>query len=542
MPYPLLHPSDDRPPPFTLTADQFRSQFPEGEHVELKAGIGRGQIESSASAFMNASGGLIFVGVTDDGRIRGRPLDPGTRDDLHQRLRTIVGAAQYEITALDVDGTEVTVVRVWPLEEGFAQLSDGRVLIRNGTRDDALMGTDLARFIGERAGLLSRAERRMTPWSKDEADPTLAERLERARGWQSWNARRLAETHGLAKDGRLTVAGALFLRPDHHQEIGRTAIDVLRFPSDDGQDYDLRRSFEGPADDQIRNVRDFVLELVGFHTAFAGVDRVEIPRLPERAIREALVNAVSHRDYARTGSSIAVELRPGTLTVRSPGGLPPGVTVEGLREAQVSRNPVVAELLRNYHLGEQRGQGIDLIQDHMRDAMLQPPAFVDRGDRFDVVLPLMGTVSVEEQAWVRVLTSNGDLRSGDQVVLVHATRGERLTNGRVQLLLGIGERDAREALQRLVKAGLLLREGERAGTSYVLAPKKRQRVDAGLSETDVRAIILDLLEEQGVVTNADVRRAANVDRQIALRRLEELLDEGTILREGERRGTRYRLA
>lgn len=228
--------------------------------------------------------------------------------------------------------------------------------------------------------------------------------------------------------------------------------------------------------------------------------------------------------------------------MRSPGGLPPGVSVEGLREAQVSRNPAIAELLRYYRLAEQRGQGIDLIQDEMRDATLQPPRFTDLGDRFDVELPLAGTVSIDERAWVRVLTSDGRLHSGDQVVLVHATRGERLTNGRVQQLLGVSERGARESLQRLVAAGLLLREGQRGGTSYILTPDERRRVTAGLSETDVRTIILDLLREQETITNSDVRRAANLDRPAALRQLELLLEEGVIVREGERRGTRYRRA
>ncbi|MGE4425062.1 MAG: ATP-binding protein [Solirubrobacteraceae bacterium] len=541
MPYPLLHPSDTRPRPLSLSSTEFGREFRESEYVEFKSGIGTGQVESSAVAFMNTRGGLIFVGVTDNGEVRGRTLDAGTQDDIHQRMRTIVTGSRYAIEPLDVDGIEVTVVRVWPLEEGFAQLANGRVLTRNGTRDDPLLGNALARFIGERAGMLSRAERRLTPWAKDDADGELATRLEQAKGWQSWSALQLAERNGLAKEGRLTIAGALFLRRDHHLEIGRSTIELLRFATDDGNDYDLRRTVEGAIDDQLRDAGDFVLELLGFHTAFSGVERVEIPRLPERVVREALVNAVAHRDYSREGSSIVVELRPSALVIRSPGGLPPGVTVDGLREAQVSRNPVVADLLRHYRLAEQRGQGIDLIQDEMRDAMLRPPAFRDHGDRFDVELPLAGTVSIEERAWVRALTTQGRLHAGDQVVLVHATRGERLTNGRVQALLGIGEREARGVLRRLVDAGLLHREGDRGGTSYLLAPDERRRVRAGLSDADVRDVILDLLRDQAVVTNADVRRVANVDRQTALRQLERLLEEGAIVREGERRGTRYRI-
>lgn len=540
MSFPLLHPSDGRPLTFSMAREEFAREYVETQHVEFKAGTGHRQIHETATAFANHEGGLVFVGVRDDGTIRGRALDPGTTDDLTRELREIGGSPRFALEELDVEGRAVVVVRVWELEEGFAQTSDGRVLRRNGTRDDALYGTELMRFLAERSGRSGSVERRATRWSSEDADPALVDRMERARGWKDWRSRGLADKVGLVRDGCLTTAGALLLRQDPELELGRAYVELVRFPDDDGQDYDLRRDFRGPIDDQLRSCATVVSELIGFHTAFRGVDRIEIPRLPERVVREVLANAVGHRDYARAGSCISVELRPGSLVVRSPGGLPAGVTTDNLREAQFSRNPTLLESLHQYDLAEQRGRGIDLVEDQMRDAMLDRPRFEDVGDRFDVRLSFASTVTLEERAWVRVLTEQGRLRPGDQVVLVAATRGDQLTNARVQSLLACAERPARAALKRLTDAGLLQRHGDRGSTRYVLAPDHERRVSRGLSSDDVLALVLRLVDEQGTVQNADVRHAAGVDRQEALRAFESLVHRGVLERVGERRGTRYR--
>lgn len=540
MSFPLFHPRDDRPLPLTLEADRFAAGFEESDYVELKSGLGGKPLQESIVAFANRDGGVVVIGVEPTGRRKGRRLDSGTRDTIHEVVRTINGShPRYELHELDVDGVPVTVVQVWELEEGFAQTANGRVLRRRGTRDDALIGEQLGRFVTERAGRRGSAESRSTSWTLDDADADLVRRMETARGWKDWRALRLAERIGLARDDRLTVAGALLLRPDADRELGRAYVEVLRFPSDSGEDHDLRRDFRGALAEQLRAAGDFVLELVGFHTAFRGMERVEIPRLPERVVREVLANAVAHRDYGRSGSSTVVELRPLSLTVRSPGGLPPGVTVDGLRDAQASRNPVLLDALRHFDLAEQRGRGIDLVQDEMQAAMLEAPQFVDRRSRFDVTLSLSSTVTLEERAGIRVLTERGDLRPGDPVALLEATRGGRLTNARVQELVGCTEREARAALARLVQAGLLVRHGHRGSTTYALAPEQERRVSRGLSSADVEALALRVSRERGRVRNADVRDAAGVDRAEALRALDALVARGRLVRTGRGRGTHY---
>jgi ATP-dependent DNA helicase RecG len=514
--------------------------YEESAFVEFKTGVGTKTVAESAVALANQEGGLVFFGVRDDGVLTGKQAGASLEDKIHDAMRTVEGRPRYDVFRLDVDGYALPVLAVWPLEEGVAQTADGRVLVRDGTRDVPLMGNRLVTFITARATRRHLVERQPTDWRVEDADPTLVEHLEHVRGWRDWQDRRLGDRVGFCSDGRLTIAGAMFLRHDPEIRLGRVFTEILRFSDDEALEYDLRREITGTAAEQLLTVEAIVRELVGFEMAFRDARRVEIPRLPARVIRETIANAIAHRSYEQAGSCISVEIRPGLVRVLSPGGLPAGVTVEDLRQAQVSRNPVILEQLRLSDLAEQRGMGIDVIEDQMQAAMLDRPRFVDRGHRFDVELPLHSTVSLDERAWVRVLTEENRLRAGDAVLLVQATRGEELTNARAQDLIGASERHARLALQRLCDAGLLVRRGARGGTTYLLAPDHLERVESGLDDDALDGLIINLTVERGSVTNADVRAAARIDRATALAAFDRLVGAGKLVREGERRGTKYR--
>jgi len=106
-----------------------------------------------------------------------------------------------------------------------------------------------------------------------------------------------------------------------------------------------------------------------------GVTRQDIPEYPEVAVREAIVNAVAHRDYSHfvRGSHIQVRMFADRLEVQNPGGLYGGVTVDELKEGQSTRNLLLVQLMEDVHLVEDRGSGIDAMLDAMQKANLQPP-------------------------------------------------------------------------------------------------------------------------------------------------------------------------
>ena len=528
-----------------MSGAQFREAFgSESEHVEWKAGAGSKPIQQTVVAFSNADGGVILIGVRDDGTVVGREPTPGLRDDLHRALREIHNPGRYEIHALDVDGTAITVLAIARRVEGVAQTPDGRVLLARGTRKEPLFGGELQRLLNERS--LGRFDHSSTEVPFEAASRERIDRLCRAYDWAE-DSERVArmEERGLltlaAGTPMLTVAGALCLLDDPQRHIGKTYVEVVRFPAGESS-YDRRERIEGSVDTQVARAAELVAEELGSELVVLGLRRHQLPRIPLRVLREAIANAVAHRSYEQAGRAVQIELRPDSVKIVSPGGLPEPVTERNIRDTRAARNTTVIDVLRRLQLAEDAGLGIDLIEDLMRDELLDPPRFRDTGHSVEATLPIRSTVTAVERAWVREIQNRGAILPADRILLVHAARGERLTNARARALLATDPLAARAALRRLRDAGFLRQEGRRSGTAYVLEGSLAPPAGLRLSPPELRRLVLDLARERHAIANAHVRERTGLDRVEALRILDQLLREGLLRRTGTRRGTRYVLA
>jgi len=542
--YPLFHPENSEPTPLLLSVAEFHDAFPgEGIHVEFKRGVSESRAQEAAVAFSNASGGVYIVGVTPDGHIHGVDKPGEAAKDLHQALRDVRNCGRYEVHELVVGDRTVLVVAIARRHEGFAQTSSGVVLMRKGASNVALLGDELSRFLSRRS--FQRFEITPTSAPLNAASDEALQRLASAYGWPPDPDQRIdyliEEGFVVSDHGQLllTVAGAILLLDDPSTVGGRPYIDLRRYGNDD-PDPDKTWQIKGPIDAQIETATRSILDELGVVSAVVGVQRVEMPKIPPRVIREALANAVSHRSYESAGSAVRVDLTPSHVSVTSPGGLPEPVTLANLRYQQAARNDRVLGALRRLGLAEDLGKGIDRMQDDMADELLQPPEFHDDGSFFSVTLRVGGVVTNRERAWVRSLIRDGRLDARAGIVVVEVARRGSVTNSDVRSLLSIDSVEARAILQTLIDSGVLVRRGERSGSAYHIAPTLG--VPAGIRHTDAEIddVIIGLAQ-QGALTNATVRDRTGLDRQAALGALQRLVDSGRLVRTGERRGTRYEL-
>ena len=214
------------------------------------------------------------------------------------------------------------------------------------------------------------------------------------------------------------------------------------------------------------------------------------------------------------------------------------MTVDNIREANAARNITTISLLRRFGLAEDQGRGIDVMQDTMAEEMLDPPRFTDNGHEVTVTLPLRSTVAPAERAGSASWSIVGTLAGPDRIALVHAARGEVLTNARVRQLLGVDRTAATDVLGRLRYEGLLEQRGQRAERPTACRGSLRPPAGLRLTDTDLRDLVVELAAA-GPIANADVRAATGLDRAATLVLLEQLLAEGRLVRTGNRRGTRY---
>lgn len=420
------------------------------------------------------------------------------------------------------------------------QTSGGAILVRRGASNVALLGEDLSRFIARRA--FQRFEITPTESTLETADRVLIARLARAFGWPDDDdlPDRLEEHGFVATDDSrqvLTVVGGVLLLVDPQVIGGRPYVDIRRYTADE-PDPDKTWQIRGPADAQVEQATKTIVDEIGSVSAIVGVQRVEMPKLPSRVIREAVANAVAHRSYEHAGSAIRVDLHATHVTITSPGGLPEPVTLDNLRFQQSARNDRLLGALRRLGLAEDLGKGIDRMQDDMADELLQPPEFADDGSFFSVTLRVGGAVTARERAWVRNLVQQGRLDGRAAMVVVAVARDGSITNSAVRSLLNVDSVQARSLLQSLVSVGVLIRRGERGGAEYNIAPDLG--VPARIRHTDEELDQVAIsMAHIGPVTNALLRERTGLDRQNALKVLQRLVDRGQLRQVGSRRGARY---
>lgn len=522
----------------TYTKEEFHALVRmETSTLELKTGAGQG-LQDVLVAFSNTDGGVILIGVDDDRKIVGRRLDQATDDRIHQAAAAAHDVGRYEIREIVADGKPVVAIDVKRREEGFSQTSDGRILVRRGGRNEALIGPAAWEFLSGRT--LRRFEHADSGLPLSAAQEERVAEVAQIYQWPDEDLDRVARLRerGLVVNDNLTIAGALFLTdPRASMNLTKVGIEIRRYPTEGGE-YDRRVVFDGPLQDEVRFATRFIVDELGSDLVVAGIYRYDLPRLPEVVVRETLANAVAHRSYEQNRAMILVELRPDRVVVTSPGPLPEPVTVQTIRQAQAARNPDIIAVLRFFSLAEDAGRGVDVIEDTMQAALLDPPTFEEVTGFVRVTLPLHGPITSRERAWIADLERRGQIAGSDRLLLVHAARGERLTNERARTILGLDSVNARQSLQRLRDAGLLRQFGERRATRYALAEAVAPPAVYRMSPTEIEDLVVERAG-RAPISNETVRELTGLTREQALALLRFLVSQGRLIASGSRRGTRY---
>ncbi len=268
---------------------------------------------------------------------------------------------------------------------------------------------------------------------------------------------------------RPTLTGMLFFGRDPGRFYPSFTITFLHFagPSAAGVDpngplYLDNREFRGALPAMIDAARSTIFDKLSKQARMNGFVRQDVADYPELAYREAIVNAIGHRDYGLEGRFIQVRLFTDRLEVQSPGGLGGNLTVENMVYEQYTRNPHIMRLLEHHGYVEQRGLGVDRMIHAMSGANLPPPTFEDRGTSFWVTLKA-GTATLPLADLYRMGLSERQARAM-QYLHSHG----RITNRQYQTEFGVSERTALYDLQGLVDAGLVLPLSSGRGRHYIL--------------------------------------------------------------------------
>jgi ATP-dependent DNA helicase RecG len=528
-----------------LTSDEFWERFGSIETgtLEFKESlIKAARLQDPVVAFSNARGGQIVLGVAEGPpfAIVGVPWDQKTEERIQEVARITHPPVSLAPEPVQVDGLTVVVVEVSAASSGWVQTSDGRLLVRAGPTNRVLVGNELARFVSERSGMAVEDASVDGGTIGDLDGASFRSFLRRRVGRERINVASSARELGfLNPEGQVRLATLLLFGTSPQTASRRFGIDVVRYDGPLGERTAIRnrQRLTGTLEQLVRKADRAIYDEMRHDAVIRGLIREEVPEFPTVALREALVNAVGHRDYALTGASVEVRIYDDGLEIESPGSLAGWVTVENLRDAQYSRNQRIMDALSTLGLVEEAGTGIDRMYEALDDALLVPPQFEERASSFVVRFSGHTVFSAEDRLWVsrfadRVPTGHG------RVALVYARRHGAIRNEDLRGLRSLDANESRAVLVDLVQRGLLVQLGTRRGTRYVLGDLAIGNEPAHDLAERLSSIVTHA-HRTGAITNTDVRGLLGVDRQEALDLLAFAVTRGLLEPVGERRARKY---
>jgi len=521
---------------------------PEGNRIEFKSATGQYHFDKLVEycvALANEGGGRIVLGVSDR-----RPREVGGTAAFAEPGRTEAGLSQRLHHRIPIEeflhgNKRVLIVHVPSRLPGTAWQIDGRYLKRAGDDLAALSDLELRAIFAETGPDFS-AELSSAPVSA--LSPTLLADFRQRWARKTRQPRiELRSDIELLTDAELLVEGRLcyaaLILFGTREALGRYLAQseiVFEYrsseasgPAQDREEY--REGFFGVHDAlwkkiNLRNDRQSYQE---------DFFRYDIATFDEVVIREALLNAVAHRDY-RLGGSVFVRQYARRLEVVSPGGFPPGITTENIAERQNPRNRRLAESLAKAGLVERSGQGVNLMIETAIRQTKPLPDFAG-SNAHEVRLVLAGTV--QNPNFIRFLGRLGDERlaqfsTADFVALDAVQRDLPLS----PILLS--------RLPGLVEAGAVECQGRGKGARYFLSREMHAAFGAtgaytrrkGLDHETNKALLEKHLRDAGLAgapMGELVQVLPAVSRAQIKRLMEQLVQEQRVHLRGVTRGGRW---
>ncbi|MCP4667636.1 MAG: hypothetical protein GY849_14875 [Deltaproteobacteria bacterium] len=341
----------------------------EGFTTEFKR-AGTSNLGREICAFANATGGVILIGVTD----RGAVVGAGGHNRLKSEVQAIARSAEPPI-AVEVESVGEVLCVVVPEQHSKPYSFGGKFFIREGATSQQMSRDEIREFFFKE-GLIHFDE---TPCPGYDLNKDLAPRIwdrfvSRAGIPANMDTKTALRNLHLTKEGRMTHAGAWLLCDDITRYTLRAGVTCALFRGTTNVHILDRRDFTGDLYSIYEDCMAYVQSKLNTALIPHARGRDERLELPEGALREALVNAIAHRDY-RSTANVQVHIYHDRLEIVTPGGLPAGMKEDELGHKSVPRNLLLFSLFYRMNLVEQIGSGIQRIRDMCREHGVDDPKF-----------------------------------------------------------------------------------------------------------------------------------------------------------------------
>ena len=382
---------------------QLKKLVAQGESASLEFKSSTGGISAgmqTVCAFLNSDkGGTVVFGVKDNGALVGQEVSDKTRKDIAAELNRIEPHAKVDVQYVHVTKTQQAIVFMAQPGDKAPYTYDGRPFMRNQSTTMRMSHEVYADLYNKSNPTVWEKLTNNTCTIKDLDHVRIKEVIEMAifkqrlpQGAIPTGIPSILKKLNLMVNDKLTNAAVILFCKNGDKQFMQSSVQMARFRGVTKSVFLNQKLFQGNAFDIYDKAMDFlVFSLpVSAHIEAGNPSRVETPAIPYAVLREALINALVHRDYSHPGTSLSVAMYDDRVTITNPGFLPTGVSVKQLARdhRSIQRNPLIAQVFYLYGNIEKWGRGtLDMIRD-CKDAGNPLPKFEEIGGGFSVTLPL----------------------------------------------------------------------------------------------------------------------------------------------------------
>lgn len=417
--------------------------FQEDKHTELKQSYSV-NIMKTISAFSNNEGGKIIIGIKDDGEIVGVGNSTQSKLNLENSINDLVSPVpNYDLDIISVEGKKLLVINVYKGKD-VPYFYKSMAYTRKDTSTTPLDRLELKRLILKGKNL---SYDQVSSSEESLSFKYLESEFKKRAGINTLGKNNLASI-GLITDDKYNIAAELL----SDEGVSNSYVDIAKFKlsNDVFEDrvYINNKSLLEQHDIAIKVFNIYYKP----HEIVRKTRREVVEPVPLEAFKEALNNAIIHRDYLQQGG-IQIAMYDNRIIITSPGGLPEGVSEEVYLSGQVSkpRNPLISFVFFRLGLIEQFGTGIGRIVDAYNNTNVKP-SFIISENFIRVVLPVIDydySLFNDKDAIVAYLLANP-----------HSTRSD------IEKYLKIEKHSVSRRLNELVESGLVLKYGSGPSTNY----------------------------------------------------------------------------
>ena len=436
----------------------------EGFNAEFKLSVPQKvrELAEEVCAFANVAGGYLLIGINDNNKIEGVSIDNKTRSAIQNVIRDISPAVQTEMYSVDVDSTTVWVIEV-QAGKNKPYIFSGAIYVREGSNTQKLTKAEEMRSLFRESECIFFDEVPCRKFDVErDLDTDFVTEFKMLAGYHQgipndhlFNNLKLYTDDGYFKNGAVLFFGK---RPD--ELLDSAFVRCVLFDGKNKLYIEDDKRMYGPLFKQYEQALAWLKKHLKVRYDIVGQGgrpRKELWEIPEIAMKEALINALAHRDYYEKGARITVELFDDRLVVNNPGGLVNSIPPDKFGTISRSRNPMVFGLMERIRMVEYIGSGVMRMSDAMKEANLPQPEFGFKGT-FSISLTKHTDFDGNEFIEDTIVNQN-ELSDIQNKAFALIKANNAITSNEISKELSITMRQAQRIIQILKNNGYIEREG-----------------------------------------------------------------------------------